>query len=39
MRLLARPDILRAFEALARELETSSVQPRQEIVVAGVRLA
>jgi hypothetical protein len=33
--LLSRADILRAFEALARELEASGATTRDEIVVAG----
>jgi len=35
MNLLSRADILRAFEALAREIETSGAPRRDEIVVAG----
>jgi len=35
MSLLSRADILRAFEALAHELEPGSATTRNEIVVAG----
>jgi hypothetical protein len=35
MSLLSRADILRAFEALARELEAGGATTREEIVVAG----
>jgi len=35
MRLLSRADILEALEALARELETTGVESREEIVLAG----
>jgi hypothetical protein len=35
MTLLARADILRAFEALARELETGGAETRGDLVVAG----
>ena len=35
MTLLSRADILRAFEALARELEAGGATTREEIVVAG----